>query len=109
MVGGSDDDPVEDGHAVAERIEAVLGDRLAPLHERVRDVDPRVGELAGLLLDFVLGGGKRLRPRFALAGWAASLPEPVPAPPDDVVTACAALELVQACALVHDDIIDASD
>lgn len=71
-------------------------------------VDDRVGRLVGLLSDFVLDGGKRMRPRFALAGWTAADTDGSPVP-DEVVTACAALELIQACALIHDDIIDASD
>ncbi|UVE95013.1 polyprenyl synthetase family protein [Dietzia sp. B32] len=74
----------------------------------VAGVDERVDRLAGLLSDFVLDGGKRMRPRFALAGWAAASETDEPAP-DEVVAACAALELIQACALVHDDIVDASD
>lgn len=74
----------------------------------VAGVDERVDRLAGLLSDFVLEGGKRMRPRFALAGWTASVDGDVTVP-DEVVTACAALELIQACALVHDDIVDASD
>ena len=71
-------------------------------------IDDRVDRLAGLLSDFVLGGGKRMRPRFALAGWTAADPSGSGIP-DEVVAACAALELIQACALVHDDIVDASD
>ena len=71
-------------------------------------VDDRVDRLAGLLSDFVLGGGKRMRPRFALAGWSATAPEGATVP-EEVIAACAALELIQACALIHDDIVDASD
>lgn len=66
------------------------------------------------LAGFVLGGGKRVRPLFADAGRAvAHGAEPLTRPADDTDDALvglgAALELVQACALVHDDIIDASD
>uniref|UniRef100_UPI003218E4B7 polyprenyl synthetase family protein n=1 Tax=Dietzia sp. SLG310A2-38A2 TaxID=1630643 RepID=UPI003218E4B7 len=74
----------------------------------VSGVDERVDALAGLLADFVLSGGKRLRPRFGLAGWSAANPADASVP-DEIVTACAALELIQACALIHDDIVDASD
>ena len=54
---------------------------------------------------FVLGGGKRLRPAFAYWGFrgAGGLDG------DQVVTALAALELVQASALIHDDLMDRSD
>lgn len=56
--------------------------------------------------DFVLGGGKRLRPRFAYWGWRAAggnTDEP------SLITAASSLELLHACALVHDDVMDASD
>ena len=91
-----------------ERVLATLRRHIEGRRTVVAAVDERVDRLAGLLSDFVLDGGKRMRPRFALAGWAASRPDAGPAP-EEVVTACAALELIQACALVHDDIVDASD
>ncbi|MDT7743860.1 MAG: geranylgeranyl diphosphate synthase, type [Actinomycetota bacterium] len=62
------------------------------------------------LADLALGGGKRLRPTFAWWGWrAAGGPAAADAPhPGVVLHAVAALELIQACALVHDDLIDDS-
>jgi geranylgeranyl diphosphate synthase type I len=55
----------------------------------------------------VLDGGKRLRPSFAYWGWrtvrdAAAHDRPL-------ITAAASLELLHACALVHDDVMDSSD
>ncbi|HEV2088423.1 MAG TPA: polyprenyl synthetase family protein [Cryptosporangiaceae bacterium] len=70
---------------------AAVGDELAPL------VDT--------LADFLLSGGKCLRPAFAY--WAyrgAGGPDR-----DELIPAVAALELVQACALIHDDVMDGSD
>jgi geranylgeranyl diphosphate synthase type I len=55
---------------------------------------------------FVLDGGKRLRPTFAYWGW-----RTVRGTDDDdrgLITAAASLELLHACALVHDDVMDAS-
>jgi len=54
----------------------------------------------------LLGAGKRLRPTFCYWGWRAA-----GGSPDDagVITVAAALELFQASALVHDDVIDDSD
>ncbi|MFI7442160.1 polyprenyl synthetase family protein [Nonomuraea indica] len=53
----------------------------------------------------LLAGGKRLRPAFCYWGWrgagGADLPE--------IFTAAASLELLQASALVHDDVMDKSD
>lgn len=92
----------------ADRVLDALRRHLGGRRELVDGVDPRVDRLAGLLADFVLAGGKRMRPRFALAGWSAASPVDAAAP-HEVVTACAALELIQACALIHDDIVDASD
>lgn len=91
-----------------DRVLAALRHHLDGRREVVAGVDDRVDRLAGLLSDFVLGGGKRMRPRFALAGWSAAVPEDA-AVPEEIITACAALELIQACALIHDDIVDASD
>ncbi|WP_433185723.1 polyprenyl synthetase family protein [Actinoallomurus sp. CA-150999] len=51
-----------------------------------------------------ISGGKRIRPAFCYWGWrAAGQPDT-----DAVVRAAAALELVHAAAIVHDDIIDGS-
>ena len=62
------------------------------------------------LADLALGGGKRLRPTFAWWGWRAAGGPAAPGspPPGVVLDAVAALELIQACALVHDDLIDDS-
>ncbi|MEV8192340.1 MULTISPECIES: polyprenyl synthetase family protein [Rhodococcus] len=57
---------------------------------------------------FVLRGGKRVRPRFAWTGWLGAGGDPTGPDAEAVLQACSALELVQAAALVHDDIIDAS-
>ncbi|MBW0017369.1 MAG: polyprenyl synthetase family protein [Mycobacterium sp.] len=63
------------------------------------------GDLVSVLQDFVLSGGKRLRPAFAYWGWrAVTTREPDPG----VLLLFSALELLHACALVHDDVIDRS-
>jgi geranylgeranyl diphosphate synthase type I len=63
-------------------------------------------ELTAALEEFVLRGGKRLRPAFAYWGWRAVADETTD--DSDVLLLISALELLQACALVHDDVIDAS-
>ncbi|HEY0228794.1 MAG TPA: bifunctional (2E,6E)-farnesyl/geranyl diphosphate synthase [Mycobacterium sp.] len=78
------------------------------LHDR-RTETAYIGDDYGLLVaaleDFVLNGGKRLRPAFAYWGWrAVASGEPDP----DVLLLFSALELLHACALVHDDVIDDS-
>ncbi|WP_209915895.1 bifunctional (2E,6E)-farnesyl/geranyl diphosphate synthase [Mycolicibacterium lutetiense] len=82
------------------------------LRERRHDseyIGTDYAELTEALEEFVLRGGKRMRPAFAYWGWRAVIePADRPAGPD-VLRFFAALELLQACALVHDDVIDDSD
>lgn len=54
---------------------------------------------------FLLDSGKRLRPLFAYSGYTSAGAE-ITTP---VIKAVASLELLQACALIHDDLIDGSD
>ncbi|QVJ02567.1 polyprenyl synthetase family protein [Nocardiopsis eucommiae] len=57
-------------------------------------------------LEVMVSAGKRLRPTFAYWGWRGA----GGADRDDrMVRAAASLEFLQACALVHDDVIDNSD
>ncbi|MGW8483412.1 polyprenyl synthetase family protein [Microbacterium sp. NPDC055903] len=58
-----------------------------------------------------LQGGKRLRARFCHAGWQAVArhADDMAAEPDALWGVCAALEIFQSAALVHDDLIDNSD
>ena len=78
------------------------------LRDRRRDaayIGADYAVLTAALEEFVLRGGKRLRPAFAYWGWravAGTEPEP------EVLRLFSALELLHACALVHDDVIDAS-
>lgn len=62
-------------------------------------------ELTAALEEFVLRGGKRLRPAFAYWGYRAVADRPADS---GVLLLFAALEMLHACALVHDDVIDAS-
>lgn len=89
-----------------KRIEAVLDDFLDEQAERLA----ALGEDAARLVTqarTAVRGGKRLRAAFCYWGYRAIRPDP----PDEValVRACAALELLHASALVHDDFMDASD
>jgi geranylgeranyl diphosphate synthase type I len=64
-------------------------------------------DLAPMLsaLDALLSGGKRLRPAFCYWGWRALNGPDGP----EIVAAAASLELLQASALIHDDVMDGSD
>lgn len=57
------------------------------------------------LTRFVVDGGKRLRPTFGWWGWRGAGGRDDPAA---VLRGLSALELIQGCALVHDDLIDDS-
>lgn len=78
------------------------------LHER-RSAAAHIGsEYDGMTADleeFVLGGGKRLRPAFAYWGWRSVSNKDADG---QVLLLFSALELLHASALVHDDVIDAS-
>ncbi|GGS54614.1 geranylgeranyl pyrophosphate synthase [Planobispora rosea] len=65
---------------------------------------PELAPLVAAYEDF-LSGGKRLRPAFCYWGWRGAGGEDDPA----LFTAAASLELLQASALAHDDVMDASD
>jgi len=72
------------------------------------------GEDAAMFLEAAvstLRGGKRLRARFCHAGWesVARFAERRAIEPDALWDLCAALEIFQSAALVHDDLIDNSD
>ena len=68
-------------------------------------VDDALVPVAEALEAFVLGGGKRLRPAFGYWGYRGA----GGADSDEIVSGLAALEFVQASALIHDDLMDRSD
>jgi geranylgeranyl diphosphate synthase type I len=82
-----------------------LSEFLARQRARLAAMDEATALVAEAVEGFVLGGGKRLRPSFAYWGaLAAGGPDS-----DELVATVASLELVQACALIHDDVMDGSD
>lgn len=85
---------------VQNRLDEFLGQQV-PILE---DVSPDLGPLTDAVID-LLRGGKRLRPAFCYWGWRGAGGEPS----DAAVAAATALELLQACALIHDDVMDGSD
>jgi geranylgeranyl diphosphate synthase, type I len=85
---------------VARALEAFLARQREALAAIGDDLLPCLDAMEGLL-----AGGKRLRPAFCYWGWRAAGGPDCP----EIYTAAAALELLQASALVHDDVMDASD
>ncbi len=95
--------------ALPGAVAAELSSFFASRRVSVTVVDPLFAAAVGELEQFVLRGGKRVRPAFAWWGWRGAGGDPDGAQAAAVLRACAALELIQACALVHDDLMDASD
>lgn len=91
--------------AAVESVLRAFFDSRRPITEAVGGT---FADAAEALEAFVLRGGKRVRPAFAWTGWLGAGGDTTGPDADAALRACSALELVQACALVHDDIIDSS-
>ncbi|GAA1885478.1 polyprenyl synthetase family protein [Asanoa iriomotensis] len=87
-------------------IDTTLTEFLRHESTTLESTDTALRPFAALARDSVLAGGKRLRPTFAHWGWrGAAGPAPAVEP---VLPAFAALELLHAFALIHDDVMDGS-
>lgn len=95
---------VELASAVTEELRKYLADRRA----KAAYIGTAYDGLIAALEDFVLRGGKRVRPAFAYWGYRAVTENPDAPVDDDTLLLFSALELLHACALVHDDVIDDS-
>jgi geranylgeranyl diphosphate synthase type I len=100
--------PTATDERLAATVEAELAGYLAGRTADTAAIDPVFADAGQALSSFVLGGGKRLRPTFAWWGWRGAGGDPAAAEAPAVVRAISALELIQACALIHDDLMDAS-
>jgi geranylgeranyl diphosphate synthase type I len=91
---------------IGKRVEARIDDLLTAETDRWVAVDGVLRDPFDALRDLALAGGKRLRPAFCLAAFVGAGGDV-----DDqaVVDAGAALELLHLFALIHDDVMDASD
>ena len=88
-----------------ERVEKALAAFLVHQRTLLAGIDPALDPVLDTIESFVLGGGKRLRPAFAYWGYRGAGGDDS----DEILAAVSALELVQASALIHDDVMDASD
>ena len=97
-------DPTPFRTAVQATLDTFLADQAARL-------EPLGGDAARLLSEarVTVSGGKRFRAAFCHWGYAAVAGAPEGADAAAVLRAAAALELLHASALVHDDLMDASD
>ncbi|HEX5996196.1 MAG TPA: polyprenyl synthetase family protein [Jiangellales bacterium] len=86
------------------RLQKVIDEFLGDQRTLLAGIHAELGELIDAAAD-LLRGGKRLRPAFCYWGWRGA----GRSDDDAIVAVGAALELFQAAALVHDDLIDQSD
>jgi geranylgeranyl diphosphate synthase type I len=90
---------------IRDAVEIELSSFLSQQAQFLATISPDLAPVSQALSSFLLDSGKRLRPLFAYSGYVSAGGE-ITAP---VVKAIASLELLQACALIHDDLMDGSD
>ncbi|AUH41461.1 4-hydroxy-3-methylbut-2-enyl diphosphate reductase [Streptomyces sp. CMB-StM0423] len=89
------------------RVSARIEDLLAAERKTWDDVDARMTRPIDAIAHLVAAGGKRLRPTFCISGYLAAGGALDGSQAEDaVVSAGAALELLHAFALIHDDVMD---
>jgi geranylgeranyl diphosphate synthase type I len=91
--------------SVREQVQSALASYLVSSRAHLTKIGAQLAPVCDGLEEFILDGGKRFRPLFAYAGHIAA-GKPVGAAE---IKAFASLEFLQACALIHDDLMDASD
>lgn len=87
------------------RFDPVLAAFLAKETEAATMIRPELTELLKVSVEFIMAGGKRLRPAFTYFGYKAvgGVDE------EAILKAAVPMELVHAGALIHDDVMDNSD
>jgi geranylgeranyl diphosphate synthase type I len=98
--------PAQARDALLARVEDRLHDLLVTEMSRWSAMDPIAAVPAEAVTALAGAGGKRLRPAFCLSGFLAAGGNPALEPV--AVDAAAALELLHAFALLHDDVLDDS-
>jgi geranylgeranyl diphosphate synthase, type I len=93
-----------DGVDLRRRVQQALDEHVARQREVLAEVGAPVTELVDAVAD-LLSGGKRLRAAFLYWGHRAFSDDDSPA----LVRAASAMEVFQAAALLHDDVMDNSD
>ena len=91
--------------SVALQVDAVLHDVIAQHRREWIAVDPELGFIFDEIESLARGGGKLLRPQFCYWGWVSAGGDPNSVMPIEIG---AAIELLHASALFHDDVIDAA-
>ena len=92
-------------HSIAQRVDVVLTDVISARRQEWIAVDPDLGFVFDEVELLARGGGKLLRPQFCYWGWIAAGGKSESSIPIEIG---AAIELLHASALFHDDVIDAA-
>ena len=90
---------------VRDCVEIELAQFMREQRAYLDSISPELEPVSQALSSFLLDSGKRLRPLFAYAGIISAGGALNPA----TTKAISSLELLQACALIHDDLMDGSD
>ena len=93
-----------DAADLRQRVQKALNAFVAAQVPMLDTISPELSPLTDALSELI-SGGKRLRPAFCYWGYRGAGGEDG----DAIIEAAAALELFQACALIHDDVMDGSD
>ncbi|MDO8731779.1 MAG: polyprenyl synthetase family protein [Actinomycetota bacterium] len=98
-------DPSRFRESIQLNVDQLLAQERSILIEISPDLDSMMNALTALMR-----GGKRLRPAFCYWGWrAVAKPEDLASLDEQMLRAASSLEFLQACALIHDDVMDGSD
>ena len=97
------DDPL-DVEDLRSRVQKAIDDHLSRQEQRLEEVGPDLAVLVAGIRE-LLSGGKRLRVAFCYWAWRGA----GGADCAEIVTAATGLELFQAAALLHDDVMDGSE
>ena len=89
---------------IRPQIQEIIDEFLEEQKPILDGVSPAAGQMVDFAKEF-LSGGKRLRAAFCYWGYKAS----GGSDEEEILRAASALEFLQGCALVHDDVMDASD
>ncbi len=99
------DNPPPQLLAIAAQVDKTLGELLAKERATWREANPALDEPLMDLSDFVMRGGKRIRPAYCYWGWVMAGGDPAS---KRILEVCCALELLHSFALIHDDVMDGS-
>lgn len=94
-----------DINSIRTAINQALSEFVKSENKYLSKIGPELDPVATAIETFLLDSGKRLRPLFAYVGIVGAGAETSV----ELIKAISSLELIHVCALIHDDVMDASD